>query len=58
MLSVNFDAKRFEILYSLRGEDDEEMIKHANLLVDAIKIMYRVNYSQSRKQSEIGRAHV
>ena len=50
VLSVSFDAKRFEILYPLRGEDGEEMIKHANILVDAFKIMYRVNYSQSRKQ--------
>lgn len=50
VLSVNFEAKRFEILDSLRGEDDEELIKHANRLVDAIKVMYKVNYSQSKKQ--------
>ncbi|KAM0825095.1 hypothetical protein ACQ4PT_069768 [Festuca glaucescens] len=30
VLSLNFVAKRFEILDSLRGEDDEEMIKYAN----------------------------
>ncbi|KAM0825630.1 hypothetical protein ACQ4PT_069427 [Festuca glaucescens] len=50
VLSLNFESKRFEILDSLRGEDDKEMNKHANRLVDAIKIMYKVNYSQSRKQ--------
>ncbi|KAM0906696.1 hypothetical protein ACQ4PT_016611 [Festuca glaucescens] len=50
VLSLNFEATRFEILDSLRGEDDEEMIKYANRLVDAIKIMYKVNYSESRKQ--------
>ncbi|KAM0874591.1 hypothetical protein ACQ4PT_037302 [Festuca glaucescens] len=50
VLSLNFVAKSFEILNSLRGEDDEEMIKYDNRLVDAIKIMYKVNYSESRKQ--------
>ncbi|KAM0841119.1 hypothetical protein ACQ4PT_059224 [Festuca glaucescens] len=50
VLSLNFEAKRFEILDSLRGEDDEEMVNYANRLVDAIKIMYKVNYSESRKQ--------
>ncbi|KAM0842266.1 hypothetical protein ACQ4PT_058467 [Festuca glaucescens] len=50
VLSLNFEAKRFEILDSLCGEDDEEMINYANRLVDAIKIMYKVNYSKSRKQ--------
>ncbi|KAM0875219.1 hypothetical protein ACQ4PT_036911 [Festuca glaucescens] len=50
MLSVNMPAKRFEILDSLRGADDIGMIEHANLLVDAIKSMYRINYSDSRRQ--------
>ena len=49
VLSLNMDAKRFEILDSLRGENDEEMIKHATGLVDAIKAMYLVNYKDSKK---------
>ena len=44
------DAKRFEVLDSLRDEDDEQMIEHATRLVDAIKDMYRINYSKSKKQ--------
>jgi hypothetical protein len=43
-------AKRFEILDSLRGESNVEMIEHADRLVDAIKRMYMVNYSDSRRQ--------
>ena len=50
MLSINMDAKRFEILDSLRDENDEEMIEHATRLVDAIKAMYLVNYKDSKKQ--------
>jgi hypothetical protein len=50
MVSVNFVAKRFEILDSLRGDANVEMIEHANQLVEAIKRMYRVNYSNSRRQ--------
>ena len=50
MVSVNLPAKRFEILDSLRGEANVEMINHANKLVDAIKRMYKVNYSDSRRQ--------
>ena len=50
MLSVNFPAKRFEVLDSLRGEDSVGLINHANQLMDAIKEMYRVNYSDSRRQ--------
>ena len=50
MVSVNLPAKRFEILDSLRGEANVEMIDHANKLVDAIKRMYKVNYSDSRRQ--------
>ena len=48
----NLLAKRFEILDSLRGEANVEMINHANKLVEAIKRMYRVNYSDSRRQIE------
>ena len=44
------DAKRFEVLDSLRDEDDEQMTEHATWLVDAIKDMYRINYSESKKQ--------
>ena len=36
--------------WTLRGEAHVEMINHANKLVDAIKIMYKVNYSDSRRQ--------
>lgn len=50
VLSVNMPAKRFEILDSLRGDSNSEMIEHANRLVEAIKTMYMVNYSDSRKQ--------
>ncbi|KAM0910875.1 hypothetical protein ACQ4PT_013880 [Festuca glaucescens] len=50
MLSVNMPAKRFEILDSLRDADDTGMIEHANMLVDAIKSMYRINYLDSRRQ--------
>ena len=49
MLSLNMDAKRFEILDSLQDENDEEMIEHATRLVDAIKAMYLVNYKDSKK---------
>ena len=44
VLSVNFDGKSFEIIYSLHDQDDEQIMKHGNLLVDAIKIIYRLNY--------------
>jgi Ulp1 family protease len=50
MLAVNMPAKRFEILDSLRGEANVEMIEHANQLVEAIKRIYLVNYSDSRRQ--------
>ena len=52
MLSVNMPAKRFEILDSLRGDANVEMIEHAEKLVAAIKRMYLVNYSDSRRQIE------
>jgi hypothetical protein len=50
MLSVNMVAKRFEILDSLRGPTNEEMIDHASQLVEAIKTAYHVNYSGSHRQ--------
>jgi hypothetical protein len=50
MLSINMVAKRFEILDSLRGSLNEEMIDHASQLVEAIKTMYHVNYSDSHRQ--------
>ena len=50
MVSVNLPAKRFEILDSLRGEANVEMINHANKLVEAIKRMYLVNYSDSHRK--------
>ena len=50
--SVNMPAKRFEILDSLRGDANVEMIEHAEKLVAAIKRMYLVNYSDSRRQIE------
>ncbi|KAM0903941.1 hypothetical protein ACQ4PT_018337 [Festuca glaucescens] len=50
VLSLNMGAKRFEILDSLRGEDDMDMIEHANKLVEAIKTMYKINYSDSYRQ--------
>jgi hypothetical protein len=50
MLSVNMVAKRFEILVSLRGPTNEEMIDHASHLVEAIKTAYRVKYSSSHRQ--------
>jgi hypothetical protein len=43
-------AKRFKILNSLHGLMNEEMIKHASELVEAIKIAYHVNYSDSHRQ--------
>jgi hypothetical protein len=50
MLSVNMVAKRFEILDSLRGALNGEMIDHASKLVEAIKTVYHVNYSDSYRQ--------
>ena len=50
MLSVNFAAKRFEVLDSLRGDDDVGLIEHASKLIDAIKEIYWINYSDSRRQ--------
>ncbi|KAM0881813.1 hypothetical protein ACQ4PT_032705 [Festuca glaucescens] len=50
VLSLNMGSKRFEILDSLRGEDDMDMIEHANKLVEAIKMMYKINYSNSYRQ--------
>ncbi|KAM0904107.1 hypothetical protein ACQ4PT_018221 [Festuca glaucescens] len=50
VLSLNMGAKRFEILDSLCGEDDMDMIEHANKLVEAIKTMYKINYSDSYRQ--------
>jgi hypothetical protein len=50
MLSVNIVAKRFEILDSLCGPTNEEMIDHASQLVEAIKTAYRVNYSGSHRR--------
>ena len=49
-LSLNFVAKRFEVLDSIRGRDDFSLIQHASCLVDAIKTAYKMNYSQSAKQ--------
>ncbi|KAM0895067.1 hypothetical protein ACQ4PT_024057 [Festuca glaucescens] len=50
VLSLNMGAKRFEILDSIRGEDDMDKIEHANKLVEAIKTMYKINYSDSYRQ--------
>ena len=50
MVSLNFANKRFEVLDSIRGPNDESLITHANSLVDAIKTMYRMNYAESTKQ--------
>jgi hypothetical protein len=50
MLLVNMVAKRFEILDSLHGLTNEDMIDHASQLVEAIKTAYRVNYSGSHRQ--------
>jgi len=50
MISLNMPVKGFEILDSLHGPTNLDMIEHANQLVDAIKTMYRVNYSDSRRQ--------
>ena len=50
MLSLNLAAKRFEILDSLRGENNFGMIEHAMQLVNAIKKVWLVNYSTSNKQ--------
>jgi hypothetical protein len=47
---LNFEKKRFEVLDSARGPDDESLIAHSSDLVDAIKCMYRINYSSSSKQ--------
>ena len=44
MLSLNLAAKRFEILDSVRGPDDDGMIDHATRLMDAIKEIFLVNY--------------
>jgi hypothetical protein len=49
MLSVNMVAKWFEILDSLRGPTNEEMIDHASQLVEAIKMAYHVNYLGSHR---------
>ena len=49
MLSVNFTAKRFEVLDSIRDGGSVDLIEHASELVEAIKTMYRVNYSDSRR---------
>jgi hypothetical protein len=49
-LFLNFEKKRFEVLDSARGPDDESLINHSRDLVDAIKCMYRINYSSSSKQ--------
>ncbi|KAM0926633.1 hypothetical protein ACQ4PT_003638 [Festuca glaucescens] len=47
---LNFEKKRFEVLDSARGPDDESLITRSSDLVDAIKSMYRINYSSSSKQ--------
>jgi hypothetical protein len=52
VLTLNFEAKRFEVLDSARGNEDESLISHATSLVNSIKAMYLVNYSQSSKQIE------
>ena len=49
VLSVNMRAKRFEVLDSLRGENDEEMIEQATSLMDAIKSAFLISYSSSKK---------
>jgi hypothetical protein len=49
-LFLNFEKKRFEVIDSARDHDDETLVSHATSLVDSIKDMYRINYSQSSKQ--------
>ena len=44
------EAKRFEILDSLRDEDDEQTIEQATWLVNVIKEMYLIYYLGSKKQ--------
>ncbi|KAM0825705.1 hypothetical protein ACQ4PT_069377 [Festuca glaucescens] len=52
VVSLNLDGKRFEVLDSVRDNEDETLIKHATLVFDAIKGMYKINYSNSSKQIE------
>jgi hypothetical protein len=49
MVLVNMVAKWFKILDSLHGPMNEEMIEHASQLVEATKIVYHVNYSDSHR---------
>jgi hypothetical protein len=47
---LNFEKKRFEVLDSTHGPDEESLITHSSDIVDAIKSMYWINYSSSSKQ--------
>lgn len=49
-LSMNFQAGRFEVLDSLRGEWSESLITHANALISSIKAIWQIHYVNSKVQ--------
>ena len=51
-LCLNLKAKRFEVLDSMRCEGDSSMIDFATRIMEAIKAVWLISYSSSRKQIE------
>jgi hypothetical protein len=49
-LSLNSEAGRFEALDSMRGEGNEVLIKHASLLVNSFKDLWKIHYNTSKVQ--------
>jgi hypothetical protein len=49
-LSLNIEAGRFEALDSMRGEGNEVLIKHASVLVNSVKDLWKIHYSTSKVQ--------
>lgn len=50
VLSLNFEAGRFEALDSLRGGDSESLKDHASTLMNHIKAVWEIYYSSSKVQ--------
>lgn len=50
VLSLNFEAGRFEALDSMRGEGSQSLRDHATALMDNIKAVWDIYYSDSKVQ--------
>ena len=49
-ISINTKSQRFEVLDSLRGEDDEGLRLHASEMIKHIKVAWSLHFKGSKTQ--------